>query len=105
MLKIIGKKRKIIVLGDVLELGTYSKQIHEEIGLYLRDIDILITIGKESIYINNKANTKEKYHFYNLEDAYNKLKEIIKEEDTILFKASHSMNFKELVSKLENSIN
>lgn len=100
MLKIIGKKRKIIVLGDVLELGSFSKQIHEEIGLYLKDIDILITIGKESIYINNKANIKEKYHFYNLEDAYKKLKEIINEEDTILFKASHSMNFKKLVDKL-----
>ena len=104
-MKIIGKKRKIIVLGDVLELGSFSKQIHEEIGLYLKDIDILITIGKESIYINNKANIEEKYHFYNLEDAYNMLKKIINEEDTILFKASHSMNFKELVSKLENSIN
>lgn len=101
-LNIIGKKRKIAILGDILELGEFSKQIHEDIGKYLKNIDILITIGKYSIYINNKANIKEKYHFYNLEDAYNKITEIIKNEDTILFKASHSMNFKYLVDKMMN---
>ena len=28
-------KRKIAVLGDMLELGSYSKQAHEEVGYYL----------------------------------------------------------------------
>lgn len=104
-LKIISKKRKIVVLGDILELGEYSKQIHEDIGKYLKDIDILITIGNDSKYINDKANIKEKYHFNNIDESYNKIKNIIKKEDTILFKASHSMNFKKLVDKILNSIN
>lgn len=99
-LNIIGKDRKIVVLGDVLELGKYSKKIHEEIGKNIKDIDILITVGKYSKYIYNKAMIKNKYHFNTNEDAINKLKEIIKEKDTILVKASHSMNFKEIVNYL-----
>lgn len=101
-LNIIGKDRKIVVLGDVLELGKYSKKIHEEIGKNIKDIDILITIGKYSKYIYNKAIIKNKYHFNTNEEALNKLKELIKEKDTILIKASHYMNFKYIVDNLIN---
>ena len=99
-LNIIGKGRKIAVLGDVLELGKYSKKIHEEIGKNIKNIDILITVGKYSKYIYNKAIIKNKYHFNNNKEAIEKIEEIKKIEDTILIKASHSMNFKKIVDNL-----
>ena len=51
-LKEIKNKRKIAVLGDMLELGDYSKELHEKVGEEVDEsIDILITIGKEAKYI------------------------------------------------------
>ena len=101
-LKIIGNKRKIAILGDVMELGIYSKKIHKKIGKNIKDIDILITIGIYSKNIYKKSKIKEKYHFKNIEEAKEKIIKIIKQDDTILLKASNSMNFKYLVEKLEN---
>ncbi len=41
-------KRKIAVLGDILELGDYSKKIHENVGYEVakNNIDILITVRR-----------------------------------------------------------
>ncbi len=42
----INAKRKIAVLGDMLELGDFSKELHEKVGeeVYKNKIDILITV-------------------------------------------------------------
>ena len=50
--------RKILVLGDVLELGPNSQIMHEQVGEYLngKDIDTLFTFGEESQYISNVGN-------------------------------------------------
>ncbi len=50
------KGKKLLILGDILELGKYSKLIHKKINLrlkFLRNKDI-ITIGKYSKYIKGK---------------------------------------------------
>ena len=41
-------KRKIAVLGDMLELGEYAEELHEKVGeeVVKNKIDILITVGK-----------------------------------------------------------
>ena len=50
-------KRKIAILGDMLELGDYAKELHEKVGIEVakNNIDILITVGKEAKNIANKA--------------------------------------------------
>ena len=47
------KKRKVAILADMLELGDYSQQLHEEVGSYVasKGIDILVCVGKEAKYI------------------------------------------------------
>lgn len=47
--------RKIIVLGDVLELGPDSQIMHEAVGLYFEDkgIDALFTFGNEAAHISH----------------------------------------------------
>ena len=44
------RNRKITILGDMLELGEFSKELHEKVGKEVakNKIDILITIGLES---------------------------------------------------------
>ena len=70
--------RRIAVLGTMKELGDYSKELHSNIGklIYEEDIDILITIGDEANYINERAlklgfNPDNSYHFTNNIEAIN----------------------------------
>ena len=104
-LKNIEGKRKIAVLGDMLELGEYSKELHEKVGLEVakNKIDILITVGKEAENIARVAKNngiEDVYTFDNNKDATEKLKKIIAVDDVALIKASNSMNFKEIVESL-----
>lgn len=93
--------RTIAVLGDMLELGEYSIDLHKKVGKYLNDknIDILVTIGSLSKNISEEFNGKV-YNCVNNEEAIKLLKSIIISDDVILFKASNAMNFIEIVNNL-----
>ena len=93
VLKEVKGKRKIAVLGDMLELGKKSKELHHEVGEYAKklNIDIVITVGKESKAI------KSDYHFDDLLLARKKLYQIAQSGDIVLIKGSRGM-------KLENMI-
>lgn len=98
-------KRKIAVIGDILELGKYSESIHLEVGreLYNSNLDLVITIGTETKYVddylkNNGFNNV--YHFFREEDAHEFIKELLKEGDIVLLKGSHGINLKNIVSYL-----
>lgn len=101
--------RKIAILGDMLELGEYSISMHKELGKIVADnkIDILITSGYYAKYINDGAinnglNKENSYFYENKSDVINKLKDIIKQEDTILIKSSYGMNFIEIYNGIKN---
>ena len=53
-LRNVGGRRKIAILGDMLELGDFSEKIHSDVGREVYDIDLLITVGKESRNIAKK---------------------------------------------------
>ena len=98
------KKRKVAILADMLELGEYSQQLHEEVGSYVasKGIDILVCVGKEAKYIYQKAreSMKDVYYFESNQEVIARLDELLKEDDVILVKGSHSMNLKEVVEKI-----
>ena len=109
-LEVLGyyKNRKIAILGDILELGDYSEEIHRNIGkLVLKNnIDILITIGPYSKYINEEAITtgfdiNNSYHFNCNKDEIKYINTIKEKNDTMLIKASHGMNFIEIVNSIK----
>lgn len=99
--------RKIAVLGDVLELGEFSKQMHKKMGeeVVNNNIDILVTVGNEAKFIANKVKSENKnilvYSFDNNVDASNLLKEIMQENDIVLVKASNGMHFEEIVDAIK----
>ena len=99
--------RKIAILGDMLELGDYSKELHSKVGeeVAKNNIDILITVGEEAKNIVKSAQTsglsQEKTSAFNKnEDAINFIKHIIKKGDIILVKASNAMKFIEIVQAI-----
>ena len=97
------KNRKVAILGDMLELGENEKKYHQEIGEFCNEkIDVLITIGVLSKNMFDKF-TKEKSFFKTNEEAETKLKDILKQDDVILVKASHSMKLDTIVNFLKEN--
>lgn len=93
--------RKIAILGDMLELGEFSKELHEKVGKEVV-ADILITVGKEAKNIAKTAqNVKEIYTYDTNKEASEKIKAIMKDGDIILLKASNGMRFTEILSEME----
>lgn len=99
----LPNKRKIAVLGDMLELGEYSTNLHEKVGeeIYKNKIDILICVGKESKNIAKKAQQQgmknQNIFLCNTnEEAIQTLYKLLKSEDAVLLKASNSLNFTQI---------
>ncbi len=102
------ENRKIAILGDMFELGEFSKDLHEKVGeeVYKNKIDILITVGENSKNICKQVislgmSGGNVFSYDKNAEAIQKIKEIVRENDSILIKASHSMNFKEIVDALK----
>lgn len=98
--------RKIAILGNMLELGDYTKELHEKVGeeVVKNNIDILITVGEYAKEIANKAKSlgmKEVFEFENTDKAARCIKENMKSGDLILLKASNSMNFSTILDKIK----
>ena len=102
------KNRKIAVLGDMFELGNYSKELHEKVGeeVAKNRIDILICSGESSKYISEKAkekmNNENIYYVERKDEIETILEKIVKKGDIILFKASNGMKFYELAEEMIN---
>jgi len=100
------EKRKIAVLGDILELGSYSEKIHKDLAKEVIDnnVDILVLVGNEVRYLLDELTDKEYngevYLFSKYNDTYELLDNILDEDDVVLLKASHSMNLTEVVNYL-----
>lgn len=99
----VSNKRKIAVLGDMLELGEYSKNLHEQVGeeVEKNKIDLLICVGEEAKYIAQKAIEKgmKKENIFlckNNSQAIQTLQEKMQKEDIILLKASNGLKFIEI---------
>jgi UDP-N-acetylmuramoyl-tripeptide--D-alanyl-D-alanine ligase len=99
--------RKIVVLGDMKELGTDSKKYHREIGSLLPElsVDYLVAIGSDAEeYCKGaeKAGLKSSRikYFEDKEKAIDALKFLLREKDMVLVKASRSMKLEEISKKL-----
>lgn len=100
--------RRIAVIGDVLELGDYSNNIHREIGIELfnSNLDFVVTIGEHTNYtdIYLKENGYNNImHFDKESDSYSFIEGLLKEGDVVLFKGSHGINLKNIVFYLMNN--
>lgn len=100
--------RKIAVLGDMLELGEYTKELHRKVGeaVVQNQIDLLFCAGEKAKYIEEQAKKsgmpeENVFWFENKEEMIKKIKEIAKAKDIILLKASNGMKFFEIAEELQ----
>ena len=103
-LKKLSAKRKVAVLGDMLELGAESERAHKKIGEMVDFVSVLITVGDDSKFISQTAKEGgfdgEIYHFKSSEKVKEKIEEIVKEEDLVLVKGSQSIRTEKVVEQL-----
>lgn len=97
--------RKVAILGDMFELGENENELHRGVGVHAaeKEIDVLICIGALSKNIaEGAANSNTAvHHFETKADFLNVVETLIKKDDCILVKASHGMEFPEIVEKLQ----
>ncbi|MGN1297283.1 MAG: UDP-N-acetylmuramoyl-tripeptide--D-alanyl-D-alanine ligase [Clostridia bacterium] len=102
------QNRKIAILGDMFELGDFSKELHEKVGeeVIENGIDLLICNGDNAKHIVRKAeekmDPKNIYYLEDKEDIIVLLEKILKPGDIILLKASNGMKFYELAERMVN---
>ena len=98
-----NKGKKILVLGDMLELGEKSIELHQNFKNKIEgnNIQVLFTTGKymKELY-KIIGNDFRKYHEDNLDNLFIKLKTIIAKGDVILIKGSNAMNLKHVINKV-----
>lgn len=100
-------KRKIAVLGDMLEIGKYTIDAHLEIGNMIVGVfDILVTVGSRAKFIADAAvkkgmPVKNIYNFELADDAKIKVQEIMKKGDLVLVKGSHAVGLEKVVEEIK----
>lgn len=103
--------RTVAILGDMFELGASEKEMHYEVGAYAAEkgISVLICIGGLSAETARGARESsdgaamEILHYSTKEDFFKEMNDVLKKDDTILVKASHGMEFTEIVNFLGRS--
>lgn len=107
-LKVLGMleaKRKIAVLGDMLELGRYSVDAHRKAGAQASQVaDILVTVGVRSRATAESAldnmNESDVFQFDDSREAGIFLEPLIEKGDAILVKGSQGMRMERIVEEM-----
>lgn len=103
-----GKTRRVItVLGDMLELGETSPQLHGEIGRYAASLDlpVLLTVGPMAKHIESAytalKHDGESHQVMDATAAHRLLQEVVRPGDLILVKGSHGSGLWKLAQDIE----
>lgn len=108
-LKSLPARRKYVVLGDMLELGTQANHLHAELGPKILDTDVDGVYLVGSLFNQNTAPLLmskmgvERVHLYQtdqLKQLASDLLAISQPGDVILLKASHGIHLEKVVQQL-----
>lgn len=107
--RIDSKGRKIVVLGDMLELGDKSKELHESLAEFLdpKDFEEVYLIGSDMNYLKQKL--VDKYDSVNIKyfnesqltELAISIKADLQSEDLILLKASNGMHLNKVLEQIQ----
>jgi len=101
-----GKKtRRVLVIGDMLELGLKSDELHRNLFLNLLDdkIDGIFTFGKacaKALQLIKEMGFANAHSFDSHEELAKKLKDYLKPGDIILLKGSRGMQIEKVLAYL-----
>ncbi len=107
LLSEVEAQRRIAVLGDMLELGSYERQGHEMVGLRAAQVaDILVTLGPRARLIAEAARragmkTTAIVELEDSKEVIRWLRENLTEKDAALVKGSHGLRMDRIISAVE----
>ena len=94
-------KRRVAILGDMLELGRYSTMEHERVGaLAIGSADVIVAVGVRARAFISVPENAEILSFDNSAAAAAALPVLIKEGDVVLVKGSQSIRTERIVEAL-----
>lgn len=102
----IKAKRRIAVLGDMLELGKHTLAAHEAAGKTAADtVDMLFTVGVRAKTIaeaaaKNGLSKKKIFAFTNIYEAGMQLQQKVQKGDVILVKGSQGVRMERIVKEV-----
>lgn len=104
--------RTVAILGDMFELGENEKEMHYQTGVHAAEagIHVVVCIGELSAETARGARETaahkglciQVFHYPGKPEFFREAGSILKNHDTILVKASHGMEFPEIVKWLEH---
>lgn len=100
----LGEGRKLAILGDMLELGESSAQLHAELAIPIAEykIDAVITVGAQMKCLADALpDSIHLAHFVDVNSAKNKIETLVKPQDIVLCKGSHGSGVYRLVEALK----
>ncbi len=101
----INHNKKYLLLGDMLELGKFSKKLHLEAA---KDINRgkfkkIFVYGKDIVHTFNKIRTQKKGRLLKSnDDILNFIKNDLKNEDYLMIKGSNSTGLNKIVGQLRS---
>ena len=97
-------RRRVCILGDMLELGPHSDELHRGVGSYAAraGVDLVVGCGPQSrnTALGAEADGCDVLFFPDKDRLLSALGEIVHPGDCVLVKASHSMAFEDIVERL-----
>jgi UDP-N-acetylmuramoyl-tripeptide--D-alanyl-D-alanine ligase len=104
----VGNGRRVAVLGDMLELGSYEEEGHRIVGARVADVaDLLITVGQRARLIAEEAIAAglpeaRVQAVDGSEDALARLRALLGPGDVVLVKGSRASRMDEIASALSS---
>ena len=96
--------RKLILLGDMLELGNYSKKLHNKAANYINKtkIDKVYVYGNDVVETFNKIRPQKRGKIFNSKkDIFNFIKDDIKDGEYLMIKGSNSTGLNNITESLK----
>lgn len=99
------KNRRILILGDMLELGNDAEKYHRDIGTFLSDkkFNVIITVGElaKEIQDNCIANGIKKVEYTNSKALSDDILSYVIDGDCIYIKGSRGVGLEKVLQKLQ----
>lgn len=106
VLKTLQARRRVLIAGDMRELGAEAEQYHGQIGQAVAEagIEVLVTVGELGAIIGQSARRAradmQTHHFATAAECAEGVGELIAAGDAVLLKASRAVGLEVVAEKL-----
>ena len=99
-----NKSKKYLLLGDMLELGKYSKKLHQSIGNIINGtkIDKVFVKGHKILFTFNSISKLKRGRILNKDfEIINLIKNDLNNNDYLMVKASNATGFNVIINRIK----